>query len=75
VDRAALGAEPLEAVFIRAPKITATGPGVEILARRDGDAVLVRKDNVVAATFHPELTGDRRVFDLFVASRMRDSAR
>lgn len=75
VDRAALGEAPLEAVFIRAPKIAAAGPGVEVLARRDGDAVLVRKDNVVAATFHPELTEDRRVFDLFLAARVRNSAR
>jgi pyridoxal 5'-phosphate synthase pdxT subunit len=74
VDRAALGAEPLEAVFIRAPKITAA-PGVDVLARRDGDPVLVRNANVVAATFHPELTADRRVFDLFLAARMRNSAR
>jgi len=75
VDRAALGEGPLEAVFIRAPKITAAGAGVETLARRDGAPVLVRKDNVVAATFHPELTEDRRVFDLFLAARMRTSAR
>jgi pyridoxal 5'-phosphate synthase pdxT subunit len=74
-DRAALGEAPLEAVFIRAPKITATGPGVDVLARRDADPVLVRRDNVVAATFHPELTDDRRVFDLFLAARMRKSAR
>lgn len=75
VDPDALGAEPLEAVFIRAPRITAADPGVEVLARRDGDAVLVRKGNVVAATFHPELTEDRRVFDLFLAARMRKSVR
>jgi pyridoxal 5'-phosphate synthase pdxT subunit len=75
VDRAALGDAPLEAVFIRAPKITAAPPGVEVLARRDGDPVLVRKENVLAATFHPELTDDRRVFDLFLAARMRKSAR
>jgi 5'-phosphate synthase pdxT subunit len=75
LDRSALGNTPLEAIFIRAPKITAAGPLVEVLARRDGDPVLVRKDNVVAATFHPELTGDRRVFDLFAAARVRHSAR
>lgn len=74
VDRAALGPAPLEAVFIRAPKITAAERGVEVLARRDGDPVLVRKDNVVAATFHPELTEDRRVVDLFLAARVRKSA-
>ena len=74
VDRVALGAEPLEAVFIRAPRITSVGKGVEVLARRDGDPVLVRKDNVVAATFHPELTDDGRVFDVFLAARVRKSA-
>ena len=75
LDRGVLGETPLEAVFIRAPRITAVGEGVDVLARRDGDAVLVRKDNVVAATFHPELTEDRRVFDLFLAARVRNSAR
>ena len=74
VDSAALGPAPLEAVFIRAPKITAAGPGVEVLARREGAPVLVRKDNVVAATFHPELTDDGRVLDLFLGARVRKSA-
>jgi 5'-phosphate synthase pdxT subunit len=72
VDEAVLGSEPLEAVFIRAPKFVATGPGVEVLARRDGDPVLVRQENILAATFHPELTDDRRVLSLFLeASGMR----
>ena len=65
----ALGKEPLEAVFIRAPRITAVDPSVEVLARRDGDPVLVRKGNVTAATFHPELTDDRRVLGLFLSGR------
>jgi len=64
LDRAALGPEPLEAVFIRAPKLAALGPHVEVLARRDGDPVLVREGNLVAATFHPELADDPRVYDL-----------
>ena len=72
---ASLGEAPLEAVFIRAPRIRDVGPGVEVLARRNGDAVLVRKDNVLAATFHPELTGDRRVLDLFLAAGVRHSPR
>ncbi len=75
LDRNALGTAPLEAVFLRAPRITSVGNGVEVLARRDGDAVLVRKDNVLAATFHPELTEDRRVLDLFLSSRVRHSPR
>jgi 5'-phosphate synthase pdxT subunit len=71
LDRAALGDAPLEAVFIRAPRITSVGAGVEVLARRDGDAVLVRMGNVLAATFHPELTEDGRVHRLFVAARAK----
>ncbi len=55
-----LGA-PVPAIFIRAPRIRRTGPGVEVLARHGGDPVLVRAGNVVAATFHPELAADRRV--------------
>jgi 5'-phosphate synthase pdxT subunit len=62
----ALGAEPLEMVFIRAPRIVETGPSVEILARREDSPALVRQGNRLAATFHPELSGDRRVHRLFV---------
>jgi 5'-phosphate synthase pdxT subunit len=61
-----LGGE-VPAVFIRAPKIRSVGPGVEILAWHDGDPVLVRQGNVVAATFHPELTSDERVHRLAFA--------
>lgn len=64
LDRSVLGSEPLEAVFIRAPKLADLGPGVEVLARRNGDPVLVRDGNLVAATFHPELAEDARVYDL-----------
>jgi 5'-phosphate synthase pdxT subunit len=62
----ALDGGPLEMVFIRAPRITATGAGVEVLAERDGFATLVRQGSVLAATFHPELSVDRRVHQLFV---------
>jgi 5'-phosphate synthase pdxT subunit len=62
----ALPGGPLEMVFIRAPRIAETGPGVEVLARRDGFPVLVRQGNLMAATFHPELSHDRRVHRLFV---------
>ncbi len=51
--------EPL--VFIRAPRITARGRDVEVLATFDGEPVLVRQANVYGATFHPELTEDRRI--------------
>jgi 5'-phosphate synthase pdxT subunit len=57
---------PLEMVFIRAPRIVETGPGVEVLALRDDYPVLVRQDLVLAATFHPELSADRRVHRVFV---------
>jgi 5'-phosphate synthase pdxT subunit len=57
---------PLEMVFIRAPRLAETGPTVEVLARRDGSPVLVRQGGLLAATFHPELSADRRVHRLFV---------
>lgn len=56
---------PIEAVYIRAPRIVALGPAVDVLARRDGAPVLVRQDRILAATFHPELSADRRVHRLF----------
>ncbi len=55
----------LEAVFIRAPRIVEVGAGVEVLARRDGDPVLVRQGNILAATFHPELAPHSPVLALF----------
>jgi pyridoxal 5'-phosphate synthase pdxT subunit len=57
---------PLEMVFIRAPRITRTGPLVETLATRDGFPVLVRQGHLLAATFHPELSADQRVHQLFL---------
>jgi len=54
----------LPAVFIRAPKIRRVGPDVEVLATREGEPVLVRHGNVIAATFHPELTADTTVHNL-----------
>jgi 5'-phosphate synthase pdxT subunit len=61
-----LGGEPLEMVFIRAPRIQQVGEGVEVLAERDGYPVLVRKGSVMAATFHPELSDDTRVHAEFL---------
>ena len=60
------GGPPLPLVFIRAPAITRTGRGVEVLVEHGGLPVLVRKGRLLAATFHPELTGDRRVHRLLV---------
>jgi 5'-phosphate synthase pdxT subunit len=57
---------PMEMVFIRAPRISRLGSTVEVLARRDGDPVLVRSGRMLAATFHPELSDDRRVHQLFI---------
>jgi len=54
------------AVFIRAPKIVRVGPGVEILAEHDGAPVLVRQKNLLASSFHPELTGDPKVHKYFL---------
>lgn len=66
---------PLEMVFIRAPRFVETGSEVEVLARREGFPVLVRQGKLLAATFHPELSADRRIHKLFVdvviASRER----
>lgn len=57
---------PVEAVFIRAPRITRVGAGVETLATIEGEPVLVKQNNLMAATFHPELTDDNRVHSLFI---------
>jgi pyridoxal 5'-phosphate synthase pdxT subunit len=57
---------PLEMVYIRAPRIAAVGPGVDVMAERDGFPVLVRQGDLLAATFHPELSNDRRVHQYFV---------
>ncbi|MGD0859605.1 MAG: pyridoxal 5'-phosphate synthase glutaminase subunit PdxT [Terracidiphilus sp.] len=65
---------PLEMVFIRAPRIVSAGPGVEVLARRDGFPVLVRQGSIMAATFHPELSSDRRVHQFFVRSVTGETA-
>lgn len=57
---------PMEMVFIRAPRISRTGPEVEVLALRDKDPVLIRQGRILSATFHPELSEDRRVHELFL---------
>jgi 5'-phosphate synthase pdxT subunit len=57
----------LRAVFIRAPQLRDLGPGVEVLARVEGEPVLVRQGKLLAATFHPELGDDPRVHALLLA--------
>jgi len=71
-----LGPDPLPMVFIRAPVIRRTGPGVSVLARHRGEPVLVREGRILASTFHPELSEDERVHRYFletVASTEGDS--
>ncbi|MBV8344731.1 MAG: pyridoxal 5'-phosphate synthase glutaminase subunit PdxT [Candidatus Eremiobacteraeota bacterium] len=63
---AVLGEAPFPAIFIRAPWIERCGPGVELLAQRDGHGVMVRQNNVLATSFHPELAGDLRVHRYFL---------
>ena len=58
--------EPLEMVFIRAPIIEQVGPGVEVLAEYAGKPALVQKGRIMAAAFHPELTGDTTVHARFL---------
>jgi 5'-phosphate synthase pdxT subunit len=58
--------DPLEMVFIRAPKIERIGPGVEVIATEGADPVAVRQGRVMAATFHPELSDDTRVHQAFL---------
>ena len=62
-----LGAEPLRAVFIRAPIIEALGPEVEVLAEHEGRPVVIRDGQVLGCTFHTELTDDSRMHALFMA--------
>jgi 5'-phosphate synthase pdxT subunit len=79
VDFADVGGGPMHAVFIRAPWVESVGDGVEVLARvpaadrgpgvgheADGRIVAVRQEQLLATSFHPELTGDTRVHGLFV---------
>ena len=68
LDIAELGEGPLRAVFIRAPRLNAPNPSVEVLAEVDGHPVAVRKDNVLAVAFHPELTDDPRVHEWLVSA-------
>lgn len=67
-----IGPEPLRAVFIRAPWVEDTGPAVEVLARVEegpaaGRIVAARQRNLLVTSFHPEMTGDHRVHQLFVS--------
>jgi 5'-phosphate synthase pdxT subunit len=61
------GADRMEAIFIRAPIIRSTGPGVKVLARYHGDPVLAEQGRHLVSTFHPELTNDKRIHELFLS--------
>jgi 5'-phosphate synthase pdxT subunit len=58
--------EPLRGVFIRAPRVRQAGANVEVLAEHDGEPVLAREGRILVASFHPELTDDARVHELFL---------
>jgi pyridoxal 5'-phosphate synthase pdxT subunit len=57
---------PFHAVFIRAPLVEAAGPGVEVLATHEGHPVVARQGAVLVSVFHPELSADRRLHQLFL---------
>jgi pyridoxal 5'-phosphate synthase pdxT subunit len=57
---------PVRGVFIRAPWVERAGDGVQVLARAAGHIVAVREGGALATAFHPEMTGDRRIHQLFV---------
>jgi pyridoxal 5'-phosphate synthase pdxT subunit len=59
-------AAPFHAVFIRAPKVEAAGTDVEVLATHDGVPVLARQGHVMVASFHPEITPDARLHEMFL---------
>ena len=61
-----LGTSPIEMVFIRAPKIEHVGEGVEVIATEGTDPVAVRQGRSMAATFHPELSEDPRIHQVFL---------
>jgi 5'-phosphate synthase pdxT subunit len=63
---AAISSEPIEMVFIRAPIIERVGSGVEVLAKSEGQPVLIRQGHILIATFHPELTRDTTVHEYFL---------
>ena len=58
--------DPLRGVFIRAPRLRERGPEVEVLAEHEGEPVLLREGRFLVAAFHPELTEDTRVHELFL---------
>jgi len=72
LDIPAIGEDPFRAVFIRAPYIISVGSGVEVLARFGEKIVFARQGRLLAAAFHPELTGDSRVHRYFLETAFGD---
>ena len=70
----AISPKPIEMVFIRAPIIEQVGPGVEVLAKSEGQPVLIRQGRILIATFHPELTRDTTVHEYFLQMARGNSA-
>jgi 5'-phosphate synthase pdxT subunit len=66
IELAGVDGGPIRAIFIRAPWVQEHGDGVEVLARVDGHPVAVRAGNVIAVSFHPELSGETRVHELLL---------
>jgi 5'-phosphate synthase pdxT subunit len=62
---------PVHAVFIRAPWVAEAGPGVQVLGRVDGHPVAIRQGNVLAVSFHPELSGETRLHRLLLGRNGR----
>lgn len=69
-----LGGRPFDAVFIRAPVVESVGPGVTVLARWAGQPVLCRQGRMLAASFHPEVSGDARLHRYFVTQLVKEEA-
>jgi 5'-phosphate synthase pdxT subunit len=68
IDIDGVGGGPVHAVFIRAPWVTEHGPGVEVLARVDEHPVAIRQGNMLAVSFHPELSGEHRLHEMLLAT-------
>ena len=66
LEIAAIGQPAFRAVFIRSPVVAEAGEGVEVLAEFEGRPVLCRQDNILVSSFHPELTSDNRLHDMFL---------
>lgn len=71
IEVKSLGSPPIKGIFIRAPIIEWTGPGVDVLATWADDPVLIRQSNILSTTFHPELAGEVRIHRYFVEEQSR----